>query len=137
MRRHALRTLVKQGHEGAMTALGYLRDAPVTAQIRITDTQVVIGGALDFEVVLDAAQHAPVLVDYRISFARPRGKQAEKVFKLKTAEIAAGKPLHIAKKHKFKAGASTFTLHAGAHRITVQVNGRDVAQADFKLVNGA
>jgi 3-methyladenine DNA glycosylase AlkC len=29
MRKHALRTLVKQGHPGAMAALGYDPDAPV------------------------------------------------------------------------------------------------------------
>lgn len=135
MRRHALRTLVKQGHEGAMAALGYRRDAPVTAQVSTLNAQVAIGGALEFEVVLEAAQDVPVLVDYRIGFSRPNGKQAEKVFKLKTAKVSAYKPLRITKQHKFKAGASTFTLHAGAHSLTVQVNGRDVAQAEFMLLD--
>jgi 3-methyladenine DNA glycosylase AlkC len=135
MRRHALRTLVKQGHAGALAALGYRRDAPVTGQIRIVDARVAIGGALEFEVVLEAAQDVPVLIDYRIGFARPNGKQGEKVFKLKTAKVIADKLLHIAKLHKFKAGASTFSLHAGAHSLTVQVNGRDVAQAEFVLLD--
>jgi len=133
MTRHALRTLIKQGHSGAMAALGYSADAPVTAQIVLGQTQVPIGGALDFEVVLESDVETPVLVDYRIGFSRPSCKQAEKVFKLKAGQIAAGKPLVLKKLHKFKGGATTFTLNSGAHSITVQVNGRDIAAAAFEL----
>ncbi|KEJ89446.1 hypothetical protein [Sulfitobacter donghicola] len=134
MRRHALRTLIKQGHEGAMAALGYRADAPVTAQILLGQNTVKIDDALAFDVVLNSTESAPVLVDYRVDFMRAGGKRAEKVFKLKVAEVKAGKPLKIKKSHRFKGNATTFRLFEGLHRITVQVNGRDVATASFDLV---
>ena len=133
MRRHALRTLIKQGHAGALEALGYVRDASVVARIVLAQDEVTIGDALSFEVVLNSAEDVPVLVDYRIDFARHGGKRAQKVFKLKMARVLASKPLHLKKLHKFKGGASTFSLFEGQHYITVQVNGRDVAQAEFTL----
>lgn len=133
MKRHALRTLIKQGHAGAMAALGYAADVPVQARIALAQSSVAMGDALAFEITLDSDVGVPVLVDYRIAFARPSGKVSEKVFKLKVGQIKAGVPLVLKKSHKLKSGMSTFAVHAGAHRITVQVNGRDVASADFVL----
>lgn len=135
MKRHALRTLIKQGHAGAMAALGYAADVPVAAQIVLADKSVAIGDALAFEITLTSDMAVPVLVDYRIGFTRPSGKSAEKVFKLKVGQVKAGVPLVLKKSHRFKGGMTTFALHAGAHVITVQVNGRDVAQAAFTLTD--
>ena len=135
LRRHALRSLIKQGHGGAMAALGYHADVPVTGRIILGQNCVAIGEALEFEVELMSEADIPVLVDYRIGFARTSGKTSEKVFKLKTAKMAADKPLRLVKRHVFKAAATTFTLYAGAHSITVQVNGRDVATAAFHLMD--
>lgn len=133
MHRHALRGLIKQGHSGAMAALGYRADAGIEGLITLDRVAVPMGGALSFDVVLHSAGDMPVLVDYRVCFARAGGKTSEKVFKLKTGAIKAGVPFRMTKRHVFKADATTFTLHTGAHRITVQVNGRDVAEAAFAL----
>lgn len=133
MRRHALRTLLKQGDAGAMADLGYRADAPVRGSIALATDTVAIGGALEMAITLECAQDAPVMVDYRITFARPDGKRAQRVFKLKTAHLSPAAPLVLRKTHKFKEGATTFTLHAGVHEVTVQVNGRDVACATFTL----
>ncbi len=135
MRRHALRTLIKQGHAGAMTALGYRTDAPVKAQIILGQPEVKIGDALTFEVILNNDEDLPVLIDYRIDFMRAGGKRAEKVFKLKSSDLRAGKVLKIKKSHRFKGDATTFTLYEGPHRIIAQVNGRDVAEVGFELTS--
>ncbi len=131
--RHALRTLVKQGHSGALELLGYRGDIDVAATLKLSQTSYAIGDVLEMECTLQAPTALPVLVDYRIVFARPGGKSAEKVFKLKVGQIAAGKPLLLTKKHRLKGDASTFTLYPGAHKIILQVNGVDVAQAEFDL----
>ena len=55
------------------------------------------------------------------------------MFKLKTAEIKAGKPLSLSKAHALKGDATTFTLHPGPHEVVLQVNGNDVARAAFDL----
>ncbi|MDW4496867.1 hypothetical protein R5H30_02655 [Sulfitobacter sp. D35] len=133
MARHALRTLVKQGDAAALAHLGYSTEAPVEARLEIATPSPNIGDVLAFTCHLSAPDRLPVLVDYRISFARPGGKRAEKVFKLKQAELAPGEPLSISKKHRLKGDATTFTLHPGRHDLTLQVNGVDRATATFEL----
>ena len=133
MSRHALRTLVKQGHGGALTLLGYRNDVGVEAALSLSQDTYAIGDVLELECTLQAPETLPILVDYRILFARPNGKSGEKVFKLKVGQIAAGKPLKLAKKHRLKGDATTFKLYPGAHQIVLQVNGVDVAQVGFDL----
>ncbi|MEL6620258.1 MAG: DNA alkylation repair protein [Pseudomonadota bacterium] len=134
MRRHALRTLVKQGHAGAMAMLGYRRDADVSVGVSVMPDPVRLGEAIEITVTLAAPKTAPVLVDYRIRFARPGGRSGEKVFKLKVAKVLAGRPLVLKKRHVLKANATTFELHPGVHGLTVQVNGMDRAETSFEIV---
>lgn len=134
MSRHALRTLIKTGHKGALTHLGYRGDVPVTASLDTGPAEIAIGAALPVSCTLNADEDLPVIVDYRIRFARPDGKSVEKVFKLKVVKITAGKPLKLSKAHKLKGDATTFTLHPGRHEVVLQVNGVDVAQSDFTLI---
>lgn len=133
MSRHALRTLVKQGHVGALEMLGYRGDVPVAAQLTLGADRYCIGDRLEIGCALTADHDLPVMVDYRLEFARAGGKTAQKVFKLKVGKIAAGTPLALKKNHHLKADATTFTLHPGAHRVILQVNGVDVAEAGFEL----
>jgi 3-methyladenine DNA glycosylase AlkC len=133
MTRHSLRTLVKQGHAGALDLLGFRADAPVQVAAKILTPVVVMGDAVSFEVELTSEAQCPVLVDYRIDFARSDGKRAEKVFKLKQGKVNRGAPLTMQKAHKLKVGASTFTLYEGAHSITIQVNGKDHTVLNFDL----
>lgn len=134
MTRHALRTLVKAGHGGALGLLGYRPDVDLVARLTLPVEPVPIGGVLPVTCTLEAAEGAPVLVDYRIRFARPGGKHAEKVFKLGRARVAARETLALRKEHRLKGDATTFRLHPGDHLVTLQVNGVDRASAGFRLV---
>lgn len=134
MTRHALRSLVKQGHPGALAMLGYSADVPIETTLHLPEHSVRIGDALRFEVTLSSKKELPVLVDYRIVFHRPGGRPGEKVYKLKTARLRPGKTLVLEGMRKLKGDATTFKLYAGAHRLIVQVNGVDRAEADFELV---
>ncbi|MBN9887645.1 hypothetical protein [Salipiger abyssi] len=131
MTRHALRTAVKRGEPGALALLGYRADLPVSARLELP-ARARIGDVLDFAVTLESDAPGPVLVDYRLRFARPSGS-AEKVFKLKAATLAPGKALRLEKRHRLKGDATTFRLYPGPHAVIVQVNGRDVAEAAFEL----
>ncbi|XDA96763.1 hypothetical protein AB1M95_11560 [Sulfitobacter sp. LCG007] len=132
--RHALRSLIKQGHAGAMRHLGFDADAPVEVALDLAPGRFAIGENLSFSCELLSGTALPVLVDYRIRFARPGGRSAEKVFKLRRAELSPGVPLVLRKRHALKADATTFTLHPGPHRLTLQINGIDRAAAVFELV---
>ncbi|KUF11884.1 hypothetical protein [Pseudoponticoccus marisrubri] len=132
--RHSLRTAVKRGERGALDFLGY-RAGGVRAALTIKTPFVPVGNALVFAVTLEAERALPVMVDYRLRFHRPGRDPAEKVFKLKTAELSPGAPLTLTKRHRMKGDATTFRLHPGPHGVVVQVNGVDVAQAGFDLVS--
>ena len=134
MTRHALRTLIKQGHPGAMAALGYAPDAPITVEaLTLSPDPVAIGDRAVLNIALSAPETVPVLVDYVLWFHRPNGAEASKVFKVKQAEITPGKTLTLSKTHVFKGNATTFTLHPGPHKIALQVNGRILEEVTFTL----
>lgn len=132
--RHALRTAVKRGERSALDLLGF-RAAEVEARLSVATPEVRIGEALRFEVALCHDADLPVMVDYRLRFLRPSGT-SEKVFKLKSGQLKPGKEQVFAKRHVMKGDATTFRLHPGRHGIVVQVNGRDVAEAEFDLLEG-
>lgn len=134
MRRHAMRTLIKTGHPRTLDMLGFARDVPVAVTVDIETPQVMRGDGLAFTVTVTGKRSVPVLIDYRMRFARPGGRWVEKVFKLKVGTVTAGSPLVIRKVHKLKADATTFVLHPGAHGLVVQVNGVDRAEARFDVI---
>ncbi|EIE52530.1 hypothetical protein AL036_19115 [Salipiger aestuarii] len=129
--RHALRTAIKRGEPEALALLGYSSDLALGATLDLPDS-LRIGGRLAIRATIRADIAAPVLVDYRLRFHRPRGP-AEKVFKLKTARLVPGAPLVLEKNHLMKGDATTFRLYPGPHAVILQVNGRDVATRDFLL----
>ncbi|WP_136634999.1 hypothetical protein [Pseudooceanicola onchidii] len=120
--RHALRDLVKKGHPGALSLLGYRMEAQVNADLTLPATAR-IGEGFDLSVTLTAAEDLPVLVDYAIGFIRGTGVR-RKVHKLKVAQLTAGKPMTLAKRHKLPADATTYRLNPGPHEVEVVVNGR-------------
>ena len=132
MTRHALRTAVKRGEPGALALLGYDPDLPVRVTLDVP-RQVAIGEALNLRVRIEAEEPGRALVDYRVVFHRPSGRAAEKVFKLGQGSVAPDTPLALSKRHVLKAEASTFTWHPGPHRIVLQVNGRDRAEAQVEV----
>ncbi len=134
MRRHALRTLIKAGHPRALTHLGYRSDADVSADLKIITPSVKIGDALEFEVTLHSPTQEPVILDYALHLKKSDGILSPKVFKMKDIIVQPGKPVTLKKKHKLKAGASTFTLYPGVQSIAIQVNGNVLKQADFELI---
>lgn len=134
MTRHALRTLIKQGHSGALEMLGYRKDAPVNGQISLGSARLAIGDMLRFDVQLISPQDLPVLVDYVIWFQKANGAQRPKVFKLKQTKLTAGQGLGLSKAYRLKANSTTLPLYPGAHRLGVQVNGVVVDTVDFMVV---
>ena len=115
MTRHGLRTLVKQGHAGALDLLGFKADAPVQVTARMLTPSVKMGDAVSFEVDISAETTCPVLVAYRIDFARADGKRAQKVFKLKQGKVTPKAPLKMA---KFSCG-----IHHPANKLTIFLPG--------------
>jgi hypothetical protein len=131
--RHALRSLVKQGHPATLAALGYAA-AAVEGELTIASRVVPFGGALAFVLELRETAGAPqrLVVDYAIHHRRANGTTSPKVFKWKTIEAAPRAHLRLQRRHPIRA-ITTRRYYDGPQRLEVLVNGKPVASAEFDL----
>ncbi len=134
--KHATRTLIKEGHPGALRLLGFDPDIKIgNASLKVMTPQVILGEHLVFEVVIDFKNSDPqkVVVDYLLYFKKANGTLKPKVFKLSTQEISANTLLKRSKKHPLKP-ATTRQYYEGLQAVQLQVNGRLVGeQVAFEL----
>lgn len=135
--RHAARTLVKDGHRGALRLLGYDPDPKIEVRNQVIHTPAVrFGTGVSFEVDICAAadKAQPLMIDYVIHFVKANGKTAPKVFKLAKKTIAGrGTSLKVAKTHDIKA-ITTRAYYPGRHKVELQVNGKVFPVGEFELL---
>jgi 3-methyladenine DNA glycosylase AlkC len=131
--RHALRTLVKRGHPGALDLLGFGGKADLVA-FDLGTPRVTMGGHLEFAAELRARGKARVRlsIDYAVCHRRADGRLAPKVFKLAVREAAPGETVRVAKRHAIRP-ITTRRYYAGEQAVELRVNGAVVARADFVL----
>lgn len=137
MARHALRTLVKQGNADALQHLGYY--APLSLRVarfklEAASKKIKQDGMLAFSFEITVNEDSNLMIDYAISFMKANGKNKPKVFKIKKAKIQKGETVSIAKIHRFRADATTYTLYPGKHAVTLQVNGIQFDSAEFEVI---
>lgn len=134
MTSHALRGLVKAGDPRALALVGFDPQARITlADFHIPATAR-IGDTIEIRATLEGSADAGALVDYIFWRTRSNGQLAPKVHKLKKLRLMAGAPTTVAKRHHLKGDATTYRLYPGRHRISLQVNGRILAEAEFDLL---
>ena len=132
---HASRTLVKQGHEGALVLLGFAQNLAIKVQrLKLNKTVIQMGENLTFEFEIQSMDDKPqdLMVDYVIHHMKANGKLAPKVFKLAKKKLKGGETLQLSKKHPFR-HISTRKYYSGKHLLEIQINGKIYAQAEFKL----
>jgi 3-methyladenine DNA glycosylase AlkC len=123
--RHALRSLVKQGHPGALEILGFGAAPKVrVAHVVFEPERVEIGGKLrvSFELVSEAKQEQTLLVDYAVHYVKANGGTAAKVFKISSVKLGAKGVVRLGASLSFRE-MTTRKHYAGVHRIEVLVNG--------------
>ncbi len=132
--RHACRTLIKQGHSGALAALGFGPAQVALDTLVVRTPEVRFGEALDFEVVLvsrgKAAQR--IALDYIVHHVKSGGETRPKVFKWKVLTLEAGASLALARRHPMRP-ITTRRYHDGPHRVEIVANGRVLGGAAFRL----
>ncbi len=133
--RHACRTLIKQGHQGTLKALGYGPPRVELEKLRISTPRVAFGAALEFELRLTStANRAQALVvDYAIHHRKANGSTTAKVFKWKTTTLAPGAALRAKRKHAIRK-ITTRVYYPGRHRLEIFVNGVSFGIEDFELI---
>lgn len=134
MTKHALRTLIKKGNLDALALLGFGADSNVAVTDFVVGTPVINRGEkLEFSCTVTSSAVSRVLIDYVIDFVKANGQTKPKVFKLKQITLEPGESITISKAHLLKADATTFTVHAGVHTVTLQINGVMSATTQFTV----
>lgn len=132
---HALRSAVKRGEAGALTALGFGASAEVAiGQPSVTPPQAVVGGTLSiaFDLRNTTALPQTVLVDFAVHYVKANGQSRAKVFKLKTLTLAPQETQRVGKRISL-AEMTTRKHYAGVHRVEAILNGRAEALGSFEL----
>lgn len=132
--RHACRTLIKQGHSAALSALGYEKPKVTLRELRVLTPGVDFGDVLRFSIDLQstAASNQDLIIDYAVHHCKANGKTAPKVFKWKVLSLKAGERLMAERKHSIKS-VTTRTYYPGTHRVEIMVNGKSLGSASFEL----
>lgn len=133
--RHALRTLIKNGNQRALTCIGMSKDIPVELKMSDFSSKIPMDDFLSFKIELRAQALCSVLVDYVINFRDSRGQMSrKKVFRLKKTTLKSGETVTLEKKHQMKRIMSTRVLYPGQQEFSLQVNGRVLLTEVFELV---
>ncbi|MEO7413942.1 MAG: DNA alkylation repair protein [Opitutaceae bacterium] len=133
--RHALRTLIKQGHPGALALLG-VGGAPKLRVDRFaaTPARLKLGGRLTLEAKLTSTARSEqrLAVDYVVHYVKAKGGTSAKIFKWKVVSLGPKARLTLTKSQLVR-DFTTRRHHAGKHRIELQINGRRLAESGFVL----
>jgi 3-methyladenine DNA glycosylase AlkC len=133
--RHACRTLLKNGHGGALRLHGYSTGKTLDLESFVLKKRFVsLGGHLEYRMVVCNTSRRPlkVMFDYAILHRKANGTLSPKVFKGRTRELAGGECWVIEGRHSFKP-VTTRVYHAGGHGFEPRLNGRVFAALDFTL----
>lgn len=123
--RHALRTLVKKGHRGALEVLGAeAHPRVVVRDVQFSAKSIRIGDELRFSFLLQsgARRTQDLVVDAVVYFVKAYGALRPKVFKLKRLRLEANGTVRLWGKVSF-ARMTTRRNYPGRHRIEVLING--------------
>ncbi len=133
---HALRTLIKQGHKGALALIGYGSDIDINIEIGAITEKVEWGKKFEFEFTIQNKKKnsQKLLIDFIIGFQKKDGTIKDKVFKLTKVELAQNEEWNVRKSFSFKP-ITTRVYYPGKHLLSIQVNGQVVAERSFMLLN--
>lgn len=132
---HALRSLTKAGHLGALSVLGFGERARVELLTpSVWPPQPAIGRSVElaFSLRNPEPMEQNLRVDLGVHYVKANGLTRLKVFKLKVVRLAPGATEAFRKKLSL-AQMSTRVHYPGLHLVTVWVNGRPEPLGEFHL----
>jgi 3-methyladenine DNA glycosylase AlkC len=131
---HALRTLLKAGHPGALALVGYGPAAIEVRNLAVAPVAIPMGGEVTFSFDVQSLADEPqeVLIDFVVHLVRARGKRTPKVFKLTKRTLQPGELVHIEKAFSFQP-VTTRKYYPGEHAIEPQINGVTYGSASFQV----
>jgi 3-methyladenine DNA glycosylase AlkC len=132
--KHASRSLIKDGNAPMLSLWGAGKALQGSTALKLGPGKLAVGDALEIEVSLrsSAKSAQKLVVDYVVHHVKANGSTSPKVFKGWVLTLEAGEKVLLRKQHSFKP-ITTRRYHAGQHRISLQINGQTMAEADFAL----
>jgi len=133
--KHALRSLIKAGHPGALSLLGFSSKPEIKVKnIKIEPDQIKLGGDVQFSFDIQSIgdNEQQLMVDYVAYFLKANGKHSPKVFKLKQITLQPGEQVTIKRKHGLKP-ISTRKYYQGPQFFQPQVNGQGYGKVEVML----
>ena len=128
--KHALRDLLKKGHVGALCLFGEPAKGIVVQCLRLAPHHAQFGDIIQVEAVLHAAASGSVRVDVVWRWPGAKASGCQKVFRGETRDVRAGEAWQFRHRLSLRP-VSTRVVRAGTHRVSLRLNGEDVAAATF------
>ncbi|MBK1811138.1 DNA alkylation repair protein [Clostridium sp. YIM B02505] len=135
--RHGCRTLIKKAVPEVMELFGYTKvndeqELVESSSIIIEPKTVTIGetSELTYSINIKEGQNAKVRIEYSIDFVKSRGKVSSKAFLITDKVVAGGVIIRGTKKHSW-ADLTTRRHYPGKHKISLLVNGVEVAETEI------
>lgn len=134
--RHAMRNHLKNGDPRVLALFGYQEAKVDVTELEVNPGTVAIGEsvAIEFDLTNTGGEPQKLMIDLVVGYQKANGSIGPKVFKFKDFELAADGNERCTKKLDLVV-RSTRKLYAGAHTVTVRVNGADLAAASFELTD--
>ena len=133
--RHALRSLIKQGHPGALSLIGATGKAQVTQpMLTLRPDQLGLGGSFTLCLELQSAsEHTQrLVVDYAVHYVKKSGTASAKVFKWKELNLNPGETVLLSRRQTIR-NLTTRIHYPGWHRLEILINGETLAETGFTL----
>jgi 3-methyladenine DNA glycosylase AlkC len=133
--RHACRTLLKNGHPGALALHGFGSAKALELEtLELAETSVALGGHLEYRLVIrnTSGRSLRVMFDYAIHHRKANGGLSPKVFKGRTRDLAPGERWEITGRHALKP-VTTRVYYPGSHGFEPRLNGRVFPPLPFHL----
>ncbi len=133
--KHALRSLIKEGHSEALQILGFKTDLKIKIRnFKLNQKEIKEGESIEltFELQNLNSNKESLMIDYIIHYQKSNKKISKKVFKLKIIHTENLQWIKLRKKIDFKK-VTTRKHYPGIHTIELQINGKKFNKKTFNL----
>lgn len=133
---HALRTLIKDGNQDALTLCGFdTGDDFELSNFSLSTNKIKFGDDLQFrfKVKSNKKKKASLMIDFALHYIKANGKYSPKVFKIRKTDIEPGEELEVNGMRPFRP-ATTRKFYAGIHKIEIIINGKHFQMKEFELI---
>jgi 3-methyladenine DNA glycosylase AlkC len=125
IKKHSLRTLIKNGHPEALALMGASKQVDCKISKLVLNKKTYQLGddiIFSFDVISTSRKSQNLIVDYGIRFCKSGGKSSIKIFKLKVLNILPGETKSFRKTHSLRK-ITTMKFYSGMHELILQING--------------